>query len=88
MQGRSHIGKAGSDECVNETLSVEGMCRLYPVLDSKTGKVSDRPVYESTFISGETKDFAAWKQLPSGDIALSCRFVTVTARKSAMRTIR
>jgi len=60
-------GRLAVMNAVNETLSMEGMCRLYPVLDSKTGKVSDRPVYESTFISGETKDFAAWKQLPSGE---------------------
>lgn len=55
---------------VNETLSMEGMCRLYPVLDSKTGKISDKPVYESAFMSGEKKDFTAWKQLPSGEYRL------------------
>ena len=52
---------------VNETLSVKGTCRLYPVLDSKTGKISDKPVYESAFMPGEKKDFTAWKQLPSGE---------------------
>ena len=67
-------------DTVNDTLSMEGMCRLYPILDSKTGKVSDRPVYESTFMSGETKDFAAWKQLPSGEYRFVMSvFVTVTA---------
>lgn len=55
---------------VNETLSMEGMCRLYPVLDSKTGKISDKPVYESAFMPGEKKDFTAWKQLPSGEYRL------------------
>lgn len=59
-------GKLAVMNAVNETLAMEGICRLYPVLDSKTGKISDKPVYESTFTSGETKDFAAWKQLPSG----------------------
>ena len=29
--------------------------------------VADKPVYESVFTSGEIKDFAAWKQLPSGE---------------------
>lgn len=51
----------------NETLPMEGMCRLYPVIDSKSGKIADKPVYESVFTSGEIKDFAAWKQLPSGE---------------------
>lgn len=60
-------GKLAVMNAVNETLSMEGICRLYPVLDSKTGRISDKPVYESTFTSGETKDFAAWKQLPSGE---------------------
>lgn len=60
----------------NEELPVSGICRLYPVVDTKTGKLSDKPVYESTFTSGEVKDFAAWKQLPSGEygLVLSVRY--------------
>ena len=33
-------GRLAVMNAVNETLSMEGMCRLYPILDSKTGKVS------------------------------------------------
>lgn len=51
----------------NETIPVEGICRLYPVLDPKTGKIAEKPAYESSFKSGKVKDFAAWKGLPSGE---------------------
>ena len=60
-------GKLAVMNASNETLPMEGMCRLYPVIDSKSGKIADKPVYESVFTSGEIKDFAAWKQLPSGE---------------------
>ena len=48
----------------------KGRAVFYPVLDSKTGKISDKPVYESAFMPGEKKDFTAWKQLPSGEYRL------------------
>lgn len=51
----------------NQAIAIDGICRLYPVIDSKTGKIADKPVYESSFKSGEEKDFSAWKQLPSGE---------------------
>ena len=54
----------------NQVLPVSGICRLYPVADTRAGKPSGKPVYESTFTSGEVKDFAAWKQLPSGEYRL------------------
>ncbi|WP_294617365.1 alpha-2-macroglobulin family protein [uncultured Bacteroides sp.] len=54
----------------DETLPVKGTCRLYSVIDAKTKRMSDSPVYEGTFMSGETKDFAVWKQLPSGEYRL------------------
>lgn len=50
----------------NRILNIEGTCRLYPLLDSKTGKMADKPVYEGTFKSGEIKEFPSWRQLPSG----------------------
>lgn len=55
------------DNAANQVLAIEGICRLYPVIDSKTGKIADKPVYESPFKSGEKKDFSVWKQLPSGE---------------------
>ena len=55
---------------INQIIEIDGLCRLYPVIDSKTGKVADKPVYEGTFKSGEEKDFSAWKQLPSGEYRL------------------
>ncbi len=55
------------NNAVNQVLTMDGICRLYPVIDSKTGKIADKPIYESPFKSGEEKDFSAWKQLPSGE---------------------
>lgn len=66
----SITGRLTVTNAVNETLPMDGICRLYPVAGSKAGKVSGKPVYESTFTSGEMKDFAAWKQLPSGEYRL------------------
>ena len=55
---------------VNETLSMEGCAVFIPFLIPRRGKISDKPVYESAFMSGEKKDFTAWKQLPSGEYRL------------------
>ncbi len=54
----------------NELLDVRGICRLYPVIDEKNGKLGANPVYEGTFISGERKTFDEWKPLPSGSYRL------------------
>lgn len=54
----------------NQTLDVEGICRLYPILNSQTRQVADKPVYEGTFTSGKEKDFSDWKKLPSGEYRL------------------
>lgn len=63
-------GKLSVKNAVNEIVAMEGVCRLYPVVNTNTGKISDKAVYESTFKSGELKDFAAWRQLPSGEYRL------------------
>ena len=52
---------------MNQVITIDGICRLYPVIDSRSGKIADKPIYESPFKSGEVKDFSAWKQLPSGE---------------------
>lgn len=54
------------ENAIGQTIAIEGICRLYPVVDFMRGKIADKPVYEGTFVSGEKKDFAAWRQLPSG----------------------
>lgn len=54
------------ENAINQTIAIEGICRLYPITDFMRGKIADKPVYEGTFVSGEQKDLSAWKQLPSG----------------------
>lgn len=53
-----------------QVIDMDGICRLYPVIDAKTRKIADKPAYEGTFKSGERKEFPAWKQLPSGEYRL------------------
>lgn len=59
-------GKLSVKNAAGETLAMEGVCRLYPLAGSGKDKVGDKPVYEERFVSGELKDFSAWKALPSG----------------------
>ena len=54
----------------NQTLEIDGICRLYPVLNARTGQIGEKPVYEGMFTSGKKKDFPTWKELPSGEYCL------------------
>lgn len=67
----------------SQVLAMQGTCRLYPVTNARTGERGKMPVYESTFTSGERKDFAAWKQLPSGEYRL-----ILSARDAAGKEVK
>lgn len=53
-----------------QLLNIEGIYRLYPIIDVKTGQIAEKPVAEGRFTSHERKNFPEWKQLPSGKYRL------------------
>lgn len=53
-----------------QTLEQTGFYRLYPLTDSRNGRVAEEPAYEGTFTSGQEMSLEAWRQLPSGGYRL------------------
>lgn len=81
-------GRLAVMNAVNETLSMEGMCRLYRFSTLKQEKSQTGRFMKAHLCRVKRKTSPLGNNCRRESIALSCRFVTVTARKSAMRTIR
>lgn len=53
-----------------QLLNMEGIYRLYPIINVKTGKIAEKSVLEATFTSHVRTNLSEWKQLPSGKYRL------------------